>query len=299
MRQITTQIAHLALFVFLDKCRLTLQRAFTKLFKVPIIHFSLFIINSSLLILFPGCTVEQIEINPSENTPSTFLEGRILFEGKPLTNYPFTIEGIACNTDSNGYYRITELKNKTARLQLQHNFYRNLDTLVPLTVSSKANIQLRLRSESFFPLSIGSTWKYSGTKNYTVTITGKVNAAGKDWIKAEYMDLQDSSWVTEYYRQSGDTVYQFQFDCGTSAILCIMKVTTSFSFSYKTCDPLGSWPIVGTMSKSGTDVIIASNYKINTLTPESTYRFERGIGVTRSEKTSANTSRLESFTIAY
>ncbi|MBI2418446.1 MAG: hypothetical protein HYV28_11215 [Ignavibacteriales bacterium] len=293
------QIANSVQFGFSFNGILTMQRAFSKLFKHPILHFSLLIINYSLTSLFSGCTVEQIEINPSENTPSTFLEGRIQFEGKPLANYPFTIAGVGCTTDSTGYYRITGLNNKTARLQLQHNLYRNLDTLVPLTVSSKADIQLRLRSDSFFPLSIGSTWKYTGTKNYTVTITGKVNAAGKDWIKAEYMDLQDSNRVTEYYRQSGDTVYQFQFDCGTSAILCIMKVTTSFSFSYKTCDPLGNWPIVGTMSKSGTDVIIASNYKINTLTPESTYRFERGIGITRFEKTSANTSRLESFTIAY
>ncbi|MBI5727924.1 MAG: hypothetical protein HY965_08740 [Ignavibacteriales bacterium] len=276
-----------------------MHRTFSKLFRFPLFHFSLFIIHSSFFIAFSGCTVEQIEINPSENTPSTFLEGQIMFEGKPLKNYPLTIEGVGCTTDSNGYYRITDLKTKSAHMQLQHTLYRNLDTLVPLTLSSTADIQLRLRSESFFPLSMGSTWKYSGTKNYTVTITGKVNAAGKDWIKAEYVDLQDSSRITEYYRQSGDTVYQFQFDCGTSAILCIMKVTTSFSFSYKTCDPLGSWPIVGTMSKSGTDVIIASNYKINTLTPESTYRFERGIGMTRSEKASANASRLESFTIAY
>lgn len=256
-----------------------------------------FFLLGCFVLAFAGCTPEQIVVNPSENTPASYIHGRIMYNTTPLKNYYFQIDTTLCVTDSLGYFYAENLSGKTTRLQLQHYFYRNVDTLLPLTTSGAALVVLTPRSESYFPLTIGSYWKYSGPKSFMTTLTGTEQFGGYSWVRAESM-YSDSTKQVTYYRESNDTIYKYQSECGTTVVYCLFKVGSNITYSWRKCDLSGSWPVVGTMYRSGNS-IFSLTFAVNKINPDLTVRFEKGIGLTRSEPAGTEAQVLQEYYIAY
>ncbi|MFA6980434.1 MAG: hypothetical protein WC209_14020 [Ignavibacteriaceae bacterium] len=235
---------------------------------------------SCLMIFFNSCKEEPVTPSVNQSEKYYTVEGSIFYDTLSVAGVKVETKNLSFYTDSTGYFFFDSLKTGDHILTLSHPRFRTLDTLLNLSQKVNLKFNLKLKDDSFFPLSVGNKWYYSNKSPYDTNNITLVKEVTESLIinNHVYYQITSNNLSSSLYRLSGDTLFERQ--CSDDKIYALFNIDNGEEFFYNQCFSRGDYNITVQLVRKNLLERILFYDQVNAYDDENYVTFGRGVGVT-------------------
>lgn len=244
--------------------------------------YSLKILPSVFLLLFSSCSKDSVTNPPIE--PEKYY--KVVFETSGydgiLANVNIELDSWNGITDSSGLLQFDSIKTGSSLIRFSHKDYRTVESSLTIGSDTVISITMKLKSDSFFPMTVGSKWIYKESENRRsiIEVTGLEFIEGFTYTKfTEVMTRNDEviSTYDRFYRISSDTLYEYIGGAyAQEAIYALFNKPVDTEFENTT---VNNWTRIGKIFVKEKS-LICIYYDIPLIfDDEFTVHFRRGVGM--------------------